>query len=273
MDKAEKIIKTVSKEILPLLGENERRLLAGSLAKGYGYGGQKVVCEYTGFAASTVCRAVAELKEGDYVKTIEAGRERKEGAGRKNTLEKNPDLLAFIDRLLQDNTYGNPMTVLTYTSLSLREIAKITFEKMGIKISRNIVSNALERLGYSKQKNQKLEQLGEQHPDRDAQFKHINETGAKYISDGEPFISVDCKKKENIGNFKNEGREYRHIKDARKVLDHDFPISELGKVAPYGIYTVNDNMGFINLGQSHDTAEFAVQSVRNWWYTVGRLRI
>ncbi len=270
MDRAENIIKTVSREILPLLGENERRLLAGSLAKGYGYGGQKVVCEYTGFAASTVCRAVAELNEGDYVKTIEAGRERNIGAGRKNTLEKNPELLAFIDNLLQENTYGNPMSVLTYTSLSLRDIARAAFEKTGIKISQNIVSNALKRLGYSKQKNQKLEQLGEQHPDRDAQFKHINETGARYISDGAPFISVDCKKKENIGNFKNEGSEYRHIKDARKVLDHDFPIAELGKAAPYGVYTVNDNTGFINLGQSHDTAEFAVQSVRNWWYTVGK---
>lgn len=270
MDRAENIIRTVSREILPLLGENERRLLAGSLAKGYGYGGQKVVCEYTGFAASTVCRAVAELNEGNYVKTIEAGRERNIGAGRKSTLEKHPDLLTFIDNLLQANTYGNPMSVLTYTSLSLRDIAKAAFEEMGIKISQNIVSNALDRLGYSKQRNQKLEQLGEQHADRDAQFKHINETGAKYISDGAPFISVDCKKKENIGNFKNEGSEYRHIKDARKVLDHDFPIAELGKVAPYGVYTINDNTGFINLGQSHDTAEFAVQSVRNWWYTIGK---
>ena len=270
MDRAERIIKAVSSEILPFLGERERRLLAGSLAKGYGFGGQKIVCAYTGFAASTVSRAVAELNNGDYSRELEEGRERKTGAGRKSTFERNPDLLDFIEGLLQANTYGDPMSVITYTSLSLRDIAKEVFDKKGIKISQNIVSTALDLLGYSKQKNQKMEQLGEPHPDRDAQFKHINETGTKYVSENAPFISVDCKKKENIGNFKNNGVEYRRKKDARKVLDHDFPIAELGKVAPYGVYTVNDNMGFINLGQSHDTAEFAVQSVRTWWYTIGK---
>ncbi len=163
-----------------------------------------------------------------------------------------------------------PMAVISYTSSSLRKIADRVFPEKGIRISRNIVSNALEKLGYSKQKNQKMEQVGAPRLDREAQFAHINETGSRYMEEGEPFISVDCKKKESIGNFKNNGREYRHTRDARKVLDHDFPIAELGKVAPYGIYTVNDNTGYVNLGTSHDTAEFAVQSIRSWWYSIGR---
>lgn len=269
MDRAERIIKEVTGDIFPLLNEAQRRLLAGSLAKGYGYGGEKIVSEYADLSVQTLCKAVYEIEEGKYGH-VDAGRSRKPGGGRKNMLREEDGLLDFIDSILQENTYGNPMSVISYTSLSMRDIAKIVLEKKGIKISQNIVSNALEELGYSKQKNQKMEQMGKQHPDRDAQFRHINETGERYLAAEQPFISVDCKKKENIGNFQNNGREYRHIGDAREVLDHDFPIAELGKVAPYGVYNINDNTGFINLGTSHDTAEFAVQSVRNWWYDIGQ---
>lgn len=269
MDRGESIIKEVIRTMFPLLNEAQRRLLAGSLAKGYGYGGEKIVGEYTNLSAPTMSKAAREIEDGNY-EHIEAGRSRKKGGGRKNVLRKQEGLLDYIDSLLQENTYGNPMSIVSYTSLSLRDIAKAVFDEKGIKISQNIVSNALDELGYSKQKNQKMEQLGEPHPDRDAQFKHINETGMRFVAEGQPFISVDCKKKENIGNFQNDGREYRHINDARHVLDHDFPIAELGKVAPYGIYSINDNTGFINLGTSHDTAEFAVQSVRSWWYSIGK---
>ena len=247
MDRSESIIKEVIETMFPLLNEAQRRLLAGSMAKGYGYGGEKIVGNYANLSAPTMCKAAHEIEEHSY-EHIEAGRCRKTGGGRKNVLKKENGLLDFIDSILQENTYGNPMSVISYTSLSMRDIAKAVLEMKGIKISQNIVSNALDELGYSKQKNQKMEQLGEPHPDRDAQFKHINETGARYIAEGQPFISVDCKKKENIGNFQNSGREYRHIHDARQVLDHDFPIAELGKVAPYGIYSINDNTGFINLG-------------------------
>lgn len=269
MDKAERIIKEVTGYIFPLLNEAQRRLLAGSLAKGYGYGGKKIVSEYANLSVQTLCKAVYEIEEGKY-EHVDAGRSRKPGGGRKNMLREEDGLLDFIDSILQENTYGNPMSVISYTSLSMRDIARTVLEKKGIKISQNIVSNALEELGYSKQKNQKMEQLGKQHPDRDAQFRHINETGERYLAAEQPFISVDCKKKENIGNFQNNGREYRHIGNAREVLDHDFPIAELGKVAPYGVYNINDNTGFINLGTSHDTAEFAVQSVRSWWYDIGQ---
>ena len=162
------------------------------------------------------------------------------------------------------------MAVISYTSLSQREIVRRITEGKGIAISQNIAANALEAPGYSKQKNQKMEPVGKAHPDRDAQFRHINERGAACLQEGEPFVSADCKKKENVGNFQNNGREYRRKKDARKVLNHDFPIPELGKAAPYGVYSVNDNTGFVNLGTSHDTAAFAVESIRAWRLRIGK---
>ena len=161
------------------------------------------------------------------------------------------------------------MKPLRWTTLSLRKIAEELLKK-GYKVSQNIVSRALEALGYSKQQNQKMYQVGNQHPDRDAQFQHINETAQAYLERGDPVISIDTKKKENVGNFKNPGSEYRKEKSPRKVLDHDFPIPELGKVNPYGVYVLNDNTGFVNLGTSHDTAEFAGESVYRWWETVGK---
>lgn len=268
MDQAEAMIKEIAENVFPMLDEKQKRILAGSMAIGYGYGGQKLVSQYTGLSGPTLWKAVGEIQNKE--ESLSTDRVRMPGAGRKSACEKYPELIDFIDKLLQENTYGNPMAVIRYTCLSLRQIAKRVLQEKGIKISRNIVSRILDELGYSKQQNQKMEQVGKVHPDRDVQFRHINETGARYITEGEPFISVDCKKKENIGNFKNNGAEYRHIGDARNVLDHDFPIAELGKIAPYGIYSVNDNMGFINLGISHDTAEFAVESVRHWWHSVGQ---
>lgn len=270
MDRSENIISVVVDNVFPLLDERCRRLLAGSLAIGYGYGGQKLVCHYSNLSQQTLCKAVAELKNEEGCRPPCTDKSRRSGAGRKNAFEKHPGLIDFIDSILQENTYGNPMSVIAYSSLSLRDIAKEVSARTGIHISQNIVSNALDMLGYSKQRNQKMEQLGEPHPDRDAQFRHINDTGTEYIAAGAPVISVDCKKKENVGNFKNNGQEYRHTGDPRMVLDHDFPIAELGKVAPYGIYTLNNNTGFVNLGTSQDTAEFAVESVRAWWYCIGR---
>ena len=125
-------------------------------------------------------------------------------------------------------------------------------------------------MGYSRQQNQKMCQIGDQHPDRDAQFRYINETAEQFLEAGNPVISIDTKKKENIGNFKNNGSEYRPKGEPRRVLDHDFPLPELGKVAPYGVYVLNNNTGFINLGISHDTPEFAGESVRAWWNTIGK---
>jgi hypothetical protein len=146
----------------------------------------------------------------------------------------------------------------------------LELESQGIKVSYKTIGKILDSMDYSKQANQKMLQVGEPHPDRNAQFEHIDETAAKYLKAGEPVISVDTKKKECIGNFKNNGQEYRHKKDPGKVLDHDFPIEELGKISPYGVYNVNNNTGFVNVGTSHDTSEFAVESISRWWEVVGK---
>lgn len=267
MDKSEKIIAIVCEKAMPILNEYQQRILAGCLADGYGHGGKIIVSRHSSLSRNTVAKGVKEIHSGD---TAHQNTIRKAGAGRKPSIEKNPELLGCVDSLLQETTYGDPMRIITYSTLSLRKIACAVGDALGIEIGKDVISRLLESLGYSKQRNQKMEQLGDQHPDRDAQFRHINETGKAYIASGDPFISVDCKKKENIGNFMNAGAEYRHTEDPRQVLDHDFPIKELGKVAPYGIYTVNDNTGFINLGTDKDTPEFAVQSVRTWWYDVGQ---
>lgn len=303
MKKSTETKATISKmlnDFLPYLNERQKRIFVGIAANALEYGGIKFVHECTGIAESTIiagmiefgddCGAgVAEATEkpldgnshqnpeekasetsqdkiggGKY----ESGRSRKPGGGRKNTFEKYPDLLKIIEEIISEDTYGNPENPLKWTTASLRKIADTVLHK-GIKISQNIVSNALDVLGYSKQKNQKMCQLGSQHPDRNAQFEFINATAKDFIDAGSPVISVDTKKKENIGNFKNEGSEYRPVKESRKVLDHDFPIPELGKATPYGVYVLNNNTGFINLGLSHDTSEFAGASVFRWWECVG----
>lgn len=195
---------------------------------------------------------------------------RKPGGGRKSAYEKNPLLYDKIEEIITQNgdTYGNPENSLRWITWSLRKIAQELLN-YGITVSQNVVSRALDALGYSKQQNQKMYQVGQQRPDCDAQFRYINEMSSEFLSNGEPVISIDTKKKENIGNFKNAGAEYRPVKNPRKVLDHDFPLHELGKVSPYGVYVLNDNTGFVNLGMSHDTPEFAGESVAQWWRCVG----
>ena len=271
MDKAERIIEEVCRDVLPYLDENARRRLAGSLAKGYGYGGKTVVEKFSHMAHTTINRGYQEVVNQEAPPEKDGKRRvRKEGGGRKPLIERVPGLVDYVESILQETTYGDPMRVIQYTTLSLRSIAKMAGKHFKMTISRNVISRILDKLGYSKQQNQKMEQVGDEHPDRNKQFQHINETAKSYLSMGLPVISIDCKKKENIGNFKNNGQEYRKIGDARKVFDHDFPLPELGKVAPYGVYVLNDNTGFVNLGTSHDTAEFAVQSIRSWWFDIGQ---
>jgi len=201
---------------------------------------------------------------------VSNARIRATGGGRKLVEENNPEIVDNIIKIIDDSTYGDPTKILSYTTESLRSIQKKLEDEYSIKISHRIVGEILESLDYSKQANQKMLQIGEQHPDRNEQFEHINTTAKSFIENGQPVISVDTKKKENLGNFANKGKEYRNKKESRKVLDHDFPIEELGKVVPYGVYNLNKNTGFVNLGTSHDTAEFAVNSVSIWWETVGK---
>ena len=249
------------------LNEMQRRQYAATLAQIYGYGGATVVHEATGVSLNTITAGKKEIAQQTEVRT---GRVRKAGGGPKWLEEKHPDIQKHVQDIIDSSTYGNPEKVLSWTTESLRSIQSALAERHGINASHVTIGAILEDMGYSKQANQKMLQAGKPHPDRNAQFVFINGKAKAYIEAGEPVISVDTKKKENIGNFKNPGQEYRRNKDPRKVLDHDFPLKELGKIAPYGIYNLNHNIGFVNVGTSHDTAEFAVESISRWWGVVGK---
>ena len=249
------------------LNEKQRREYAATLARTYGYGGATVVHEITGLSLNTITAGKKELESKS---KLEAGRIRKQGGGPKWLEEQYPNIQNCVRDIVDGSTYGNPGKVLSWTTESLRTIQKTLEIKYDIKTSHVTVGQILESLGYSKQANQKMLQVGQAHPDRNAQFEFIDKKAKKFIKTGEPVISVDTKKKENIGNFKNPGLEYRRNKDPRKVLDHDFPFKELGKIAPYGVYNLNHNIGFVNVGTSYDTSEFAVESISRWWETVGK---
>lgn len=253
------------------LSERQNRIIAAKFAISYGHGGIVKVAKASGLSRKTIEKGVHELK-GDTSSQVPEGRSRRSGGGRKNEKEKHPGLADALQRILDGNTYGDPTRILFHTSVSTYKAAAILSSEYGIDVSEDTVSRLMEELGYSRQLNQKTMQLGKQHPDRNTQFEFINRQANMFLDGGIPVISVDCKKKENIGNFKNTGGEYRPVKNPRKVLDHDFTLPELGKVAPYGIYSLNDNTGFVNLGTSKETAEFAVQSIRLWWKHVGEER-
>ena len=253
------------KTMLPLLNEKQRRLFLGSISKELGYGGVKKVCEISGYSAHTVIKGKKELMNEFTEEKI-----RKSGGGRKKLEEEYPELPKWIEDIISDETYGNPENPLLWTTKSQRKIQDAILTKHNVYVSFRSIGTQLQKLGYSSQANKKMLQVGEPHPDRNEQFEFINDMAKFLMFYGQPVISVDTKKKENIGNFENNGKEYRKAKDPRKVLDHDFPIKELGKVAPYGVYVVNDNTAFVNLGTSHDTSEFAVESISKWWGAIGK---
>jgi len=263
--KGEFIMEERIKRMQPLLDERQWRLFLASEALSAGYGGISKVSCISGASRTTITKGIEELTSGKQI----AGKVRDSGGGRKYVEEKHPNVEEEIRKLIDGSTYGNPERVLSYTTESLRKIERALKVK-GINVSHETVGKILESMDYSKQSNQKMLQVGEAHPDRNAQFEHINKTATMYIEAGNPVISVDTKKRENIGNFKNNGGEYRKSKDPRKVLDHDFPLKELGKISPYGVYNLNNNTGFVNVGTSHDTSEFAVESISRWWETVGK---
>ena len=252
-----------------LSDEKSKRILLSKAAEVYGYGGKAHIISLTGTTYPTLIAGKADSANED---VISSTRIRKEGGGRKPITETIPGITDIIEKIIDGNTYGDPCKELHWvaSTLSLRKISNILVEEYSISISYVKVSQLLTEMGYSKQANQKMEQVGVPSPNRNEQFEFIDKTAHEYLSNGNPVISVDTKKKENIGNFKNSGAEYRKEKDPRRVLDHDFPIPELGKVAPYGVYVLNDNTGFINLGVSHDTSEFAVSSISYWWDAVGK---
>ncbi len=223
----------------------------------------------TGITYPTLIAGKAD-SENDGV--VSSNRIRREGAGRKPATETHPNVTEAIEKIIDGDTYGDPSKELHWAAptLSLRKISDILEKEHSMTVSHVKISQLLTDMGYSKQANQKMEQAGMPSPDRNGQFEFIDHAAHEYLENGESVISVDTKKKENVGNFKNAGAEHRKMKDPRKVPDHDFPIPELGKVAPYGVHVLDNNTGFVNLGTSHDASEFAVTSISCWWNAVGK---
>ena len=243
------------------------RRWAAAEALSLGRGGTAAVARATGIAESTIRRGRRELVSGE---RLEAGRVRRPGAGRKPLTETDPTLLEDLERLVDDTSRGDPEAPLRWTAKSLRNLA-CELRGQGHEISAASVAPLLRRLGYSLQANAKTRE-GAKHPDRDAQFRHINETAGSAIAAGQPLISVDTKKKELIGDFKNGVRELRPKGDPEKVRTHDFKDKRLGKVNPYGVYDVADDVGWVSVGIDNDTAQFAVASILGWWQHLGKGR-
>ena len=253
--------------VAPFLDEKQRRLLAGAEAIAYGTGGLRRIASLLGLAKDTVGRGMHELRHPE---TVEPERVRSKGGGRKPTTEADPELLGDLDRLISPTTRGHPESALRWTCKSTRNLAEeLNAMKQGRSVSHVLVGDLLHNLGYSLQAQRKMRE-GTQHQDRDAQFQHINATVEYYHQQGQPVISVDTKKKEMVGAFKNAGREWQPEGEPEAVRVHDFVIKELGKVNPYGVYDLGRNEGWVNIGTDHDTATFAVASIRGWWQSMGR---
>lgn len=253
----------------PLLDERGRRRFAAAEALAAGHGGVTTVARVTGIARSTINRGLAELRD-EAAQQAAPGRVRRAGGGRKALTATDPTLLGDLKALVEPVTRGDPMAPLLWTAKSLRNLAE-ELRVLGHSIGHNVVGKLLHELGYSLQGNRKTLE-GASHPDRDAQFHYINDQVKAALAANQPAISVDTKKKELVGDFKNNGRDYRPEGNPQAVRVHDFKIPELGRAAPYGVYDIADNSGWVSVGIDHDTASFAVNSIRRWWHMMGKER-
>ena len=260
-------IKARFEALEPILDEREWRLFAASEARAAGHGGVAAVSRATGIARSTIDRGLADLRLGAVMFST---RVRRHGGGGKPATETQPSLLEALNTLVQSAIRGDPDAALLWVSKSQRHLSAALAE-LGLTAGQKLVGRLLKRLGFSLQANAKTRE-GASHPDRNAQFEYINAEVKAFQAAGEPVISVDTKKKELVGDFKNGGRELRPKGQPEPVRVHDFAIPELGKVAPYGVYDVAANDGWVNPGISHDTAAFAVASIRRWWHVLGGVR-
>ena len=251
----------------PFLNERARRLFAASEARAAGRGGVTAVSAATGIARSTIGRGLAELRSEA---SPSSSHIRRPGGGSKAKIETEPGLLDALATLVQSAIRGDPEAALLWVSKSQRHLAGALAQR-GFTASQTLVGRLLRRLGFSLQANRKTRE-GTSHPDRNAQFEYINAQINTFQSAGQPTISVDTKKKELVGDFKNGGRELRPKGDPEAVRVHDFVIPELGKVSPYGVYDIAANAGWVNLGITRDTAAFAVESIRRWWQELGQPR-
>lgn len=252
--------------MLPILNERQRRIFLATEARTIGYGGISQISAISGISRITIMQGIKEIENGHITQSV--NRCRREGGGRKRISELQPGVNKELENILEGNVSGDPMKPLMWTSKSIRNIEKALKER-GYSISYSTVSEILKTLGYSLQSNRKALPIQKQHPERNEQFEYINEQAKKFFLNGSPVLSIDAKKKEIVGNFKNHGEEYHKKRAAEKVYDHDFPIKELGKATPYGVYDIFKNKGFVNVGISGDTSEFAVESIRKWWRMTG----
>ena len=251
----------------PHLDERARRIFAATEAKTAGYGGIAAVARATGIAASTIGRGLKELAAAD---VLDLGRVRRPGGGGKKRVAQDPTLVTDLLALVEPDARGDPMSPLRWTCKSLSQLTRALVAK-GHRVGRTLVGELLHQQKFSLQANRKTRE-GESHPDRDAQFIHLNESVRAALAAGEPVISVDTKKKELVGDFKNAGRAWRPQGEPEEVRVHDFLIKELGRAVPYGVYDLASNAGWVSVGMSRDTAAFAVQTIRRWWQEVGRVR-
>ena len=249
------------------LSERSRRLWAAAEAMSLGHGGIALVERATGISRSTITRGIREVESGASDE-LPPERTRRPGGGRKRTTEKDPTLLADLDALVEPMTLGDPDSPLRWTSKSVRHLAA-ELETLGHDVSYRLVARLLKESGYSLQANRKTRE-GSHHEDRDAQFRYIDQQVRRQQRDGNPAISVDTKKKELIGDFKNPGREWRPKGRPEPVRVHDFLIPDAGKAIPYGVYDLSRDEGWVSVGIDHDTASFAVNAVRRWWKLMGR---
>ncbi len=252
--------------LAPVVDERARRLLLGAEALAAGRGGQRAVVRATGASPATIRRGMRELAEPPA--DLQPGRVRRPGGGRKRSVDLDPTLRRDLEALIEPTSRGDPESPLRWTTKSLRRLAA-ELQRGGHQVSYRIVADLLGELGYSLQANRKTLE-GTHHPDRDAQFAHLNAAVQLQLSLGDPIISVDTKKKELVGPFRNAGRELRPTGDPERVRMHDFVIPALGRASPYGVYDVAANAAWVSVGVDHDTAAFAVESIRRWWRTMGQ---
>lgn len=251
--------------LAPVLNERSRRLLAAAEAQTLGHGGIALVARATGVSRSTIVRGIKELRSPE---ALEGSRVRRAGGGRKRLVDKDPTLMADLDGLVEPTARGDPESPLRWTCKSVRKLTQ-QLRAMGHSVSHGTVAELLREAGYSLQANRKARE-GTAHPDRNAQFEYINRRVRRQQAAHQPVISVDTKKKELVGDFKNRGREWRPRGKPERVRVHDFMIREKGKAVPYGVYDLTRNAGWVSIGIDHDTATFAVNTIRRWWRKMGK---
>lgn len=254
------------KALESVLDERARRLIAAAESQAIGRGGISAVSRATGIMRPVIRQGIAELKEPG---VPASGRIRREGGGRKKAVDKDGSLKSDLQSLLESTTRGDPESPLRWTCKSVRQLTA-ELKRMKHSVSHQVVADLLHSLGYSLQGNRKTKE-GSNHPDRNAQFEHLNGKVKWCLGRRQPVISVDTKKKELVGDFSNKGQEWRPKGNPEKVRVHDFVDKELGRATPYGIYDLGANNGWVSVGMDYDTAEFAVETIRRWWRTMGQL--